>query len=155
MLNPDGVVIGNTRTGVIGKDLNREYPTMNKDLYPEICNIKSLAEAIQKKFELHMFLDFHGHSQKKNTFVYGPSYTLGQPQYLKSKILPKLISLQTEMFRYYSCVFRISENKRSTGRAVMFEEVGIPYTYTVESSNGFYYDPNTLTTNQFTRLKWS
>lgn len=101
-----------------------------------------------------MFLDFHGHSQKKNTFTYGPSYSLGQPQYLKSKVLPKLISLRTDMFRYYSCVFKISENKKSTGRAVMFEEVGIPYTYTVESSNGFYYDPATLSTCQFTRPKW-
>jgi murein tripeptide amidase MpaA len=25
MLNPDGVILGNTRTGVAGKDLNRQY----------------------------------------------------------------------------------------------------------------------------------
>jgi hypothetical protein len=68
-----------------------------------------------------MFLDFHGHSQKKNMVVYGPSYMISQPQYLKSKILPKLISLRSEMFRYYSCIFKISEYKKTIGRAVMFE----------------------------------
>jgi murein tripeptide amidase MpaA len=25
MINPDGVILGNSRTGVLGKDLNREY----------------------------------------------------------------------------------------------------------------------------------
>lgn len=30
MLNPDGVVIGNSRTGVMGKDLNREYLNSNR-----------------------------------------------------------------------------------------------------------------------------
>ena len=42
-----------------------------------------------------MFLDFHGHSQKKNAFVYGPSYGITNPEYFKCKLLPKLISMKT------------------------------------------------------------
>ena len=34
MLNPDGVVLGNTRSGAAGKDLNREFLSSKKDLYP-------------------------------------------------------------------------------------------------------------------------
>jgi hypothetical protein len=30
MINPDGVVLGNYRTGVVGKDLNRLYSNKNK-----------------------------------------------------------------------------------------------------------------------------
>lgn len=95
MMNPDGVIVGNNRTGVMGKDLNREYMTNNRELYPEICNIKKLVLNLQKKYEIHMFLDYHGHSQKKNTFTYGPSYNISEPGYLKSKVFPKLLSHKT------------------------------------------------------------
>jgi|LauGreDrversion4_2_1035121.scaffolds.fasta_scaffold23540_3 hypothetical protein len=29
MCNPDGVIIGNTRTTLIGKDMNRQFPQVN------------------------------------------------------------------------------------------------------------------------------
>lgn len=38
-----------------------------------------------------MFFDFHGHSRKKNTFVYGPSYNLSEPNYYKSRAFAKMI----------------------------------------------------------------
>jgi len=34
MVNPDGVIIGNTRTSTAGKDLNRQFLIANKDIYP-------------------------------------------------------------------------------------------------------------------------
>ena len=34
MLNPDGVILGNTRVSAVGKDLNREFLSNKKDLYP-------------------------------------------------------------------------------------------------------------------------
>jgi murein tripeptide amidase MpaA len=34
MLNPDGVVLGNYRTGLSGKDFNREYRNPDKDIFP-------------------------------------------------------------------------------------------------------------------------
>lgn len=37
MLNPDGVILGNFRTSYSGKDLNRQFYTSNKLVYPEIC----------------------------------------------------------------------------------------------------------------------
>jgi hypothetical protein len=78
-----------------------------------------------------MFLDFHGHSDKKNTFVYGPAYSITEPEYYKSKVLPRLISTKTPIFRFYSCVFRLSESKKETARAVMMDQYRIPYTYTI------------------------
>lgn len=34
MLNPDGVIIGNFRTGISGKDFNREFHCPDKDVFP-------------------------------------------------------------------------------------------------------------------------
>lgn len=34
MANPDGVVCGNTRTSLAGRDLNRQFLIANKELYP-------------------------------------------------------------------------------------------------------------------------
>lgn len=44
------------------------------------------------------------------------------------------------MFRYYSCSFKISEYKSTTARAIFFRQINIPLSYTIETSNGFYYD---------------
>ena len=40
MVNPDGVVVGNTRTSAAGKDLNRQFLLANRDLYPEVALVK-------------------------------------------------------------------------------------------------------------------
>jgi murein tripeptide amidase MpaA len=34
MINPDGVVFGNYRTSLSGKDLNRQFKTKNVELFP-------------------------------------------------------------------------------------------------------------------------
>jgi cytosolic carboxypeptidase protein 2/3 len=34
MINPDGVVIGNYRTSLSGKDLNREFINPDKNIFP-------------------------------------------------------------------------------------------------------------------------
>lgn len=78
-----------------------------------------------------MFFDFHGHSRKKNTFFYGPAYSLSEPDYYKSRALAKMVEKVNPSFRYYSCSFLLSEHKKGTARAVMFERFKIPYVYTV------------------------
>jgi murein tripeptide amidase MpaA len=40
MLNPDGVILGNYRTGLFGKDFNREFHCPDKDIFPEIYSLK-------------------------------------------------------------------------------------------------------------------
>ena len=42
MLNPDGVIMGNYRTGVSGRDLNRQFLVMNSMLFPTVEAIKDL-----------------------------------------------------------------------------------------------------------------
>jgi hypothetical protein len=47
----------------------------------------------------------HGHSVKKNVFIFGAPVPLHSSDYLKVKVIPKLIAEETEMFRYHSCSF--------------------------------------------------
>ena len=42
MLNPDGVIVGNTRCSLAGRDLNRQYKSTIKEAFPPIFHIKSL-----------------------------------------------------------------------------------------------------------------
>lgn len=102
-----------------------------------------------------MYFDFHGHSRKKNTFFYGPAYPLSNPNYLKCRVLPRLVEKINCGFRYHSCMFSISESKKSTGRAAMFEAFQIPYTYTVESSIGCYYDSELLKVFPFNAVSYA
>ena len=49
----------------------------------------------------------HGHSRKKNVFIYGPQEPLHSASYLKMRIIPKLLAEETSKFRYHSCRFRL------------------------------------------------
>jgi len=93
---------------------------------------------IAHKFNPFIFLDFHGHSGKKNVFMYGPDYGVDHRNFLSSRILPKLISKVTNAFRYYGCLFKISETKINTARSIMLKNHGVEYVYTIESSSFAY-----------------
>lgn len=91
-------------------------------------HVHELAASEQKPL---VYVDLHGHSTKKNVFIYGPDYKLSESEYILCRLLPKQISKLTEMFRYYSCIFKISKGKEKTARAVLLREHGIPFCYTV------------------------
>lgn len=124
MLNPDGVIIGNYRTGLAGRDLNRVFHTSDKILYPTIISLKELTMELKRTYgsRFNIFLDLHGHSVKRNVFAYGPEYPIYDLNYYKCRIIPKLLSNITDMFRFYSCIFKISQGKTKTGRAVFFNQ---------------------------------
>ena len=83
-----------------------------------------------------------------------PSSPLTHSKYYESRLLPKLLSKKTEVFRYYSCVFRVSEYKASTARAIVLRQLAIPFSYTIEASNGSYFDYQTKERQSFTIQKW-
>lgn len=154
MINPDGVVIGNFRTSLCGRDLNRSFRLRNDYLIPEVKALKELVDKLKQQFKsrLLFFFDLHGHSVKKNVFIYGPEYEIWESNYYKTRIFPKILANKTDMFRYYSCIFRVAEFKRATARAVILKN--IPHCYTIEASTGFYYCPVEKKNIPFSPEKW-
>ena len=50
------------------------------------------------------------------------------------RIIPKLLSEETSMFRYFSCKFKLEASKMRTARIVLFKEFGIMNSFTIEAS---------------------
>ncbi len=57
--------------------------------------------------------------------MYGPQYPIHDIRYFKSRLLPKLMAEESEMFRFYSCKFRIDRSKEKTARVVLWRQFNI------------------------------
>ncbi|CAG9331274.1 unnamed protein product [Blepharisma stoltei] len=131
MLNPDGVILGNSRCSLTGEDLNRRFQSPDPRLHPVIHTLKNMI----KNEKISFYFDFHAHSTKKGMFIYGPHYPLHSDKYISIKVLPKLFSERTEMFRYFSCKFKNDWSKRKAARLVIWKELKLPFVYTIETSS--------------------
>ena len=67
----------------------------------------------------------HGHSRKKSVFMYGPQFPIHDNRYMRMRVIPKLMSEKSEMFRFFSCKFRVQESKKKTARVVLWKEYNI------------------------------
>ena len=68
MLNVDGVINGNYRCSLAACDLNRKWLKPSKALHPPVYYTKKLCTTIMEDKQFFLYLDFHGHSVKKNIF---------------------------------------------------------------------------------------
>lgn len=144
MLNPEGVINGCHRCGLSNEDLNRRWSRPDPNLHPVIYHTKGLLEyciRILKKPPF-VFCDYHGHSRRKNVFLYGCSKAdswcaadRAEPedpgQYL---LLPHLMQRNSSAFALQSCNFRVERGRESTARVTVWREFGIVKSYTMETT---------------------
>ena len=78
--------------------------------------------------------------------MYGPHFPLHNEKYLKMRVLPKLLDERTQMFRFFSCKFKIEKSKLRAARVVLFKEFGIMNCFTLEASFHGYMDKDRTTT---------
>ena len=130
MLNPDGVIVGNYRCSLAGQDLNRLWDEPSRKMHPTIFFTKSMFRHLLDDREVILFVDIHGHSRKKNVFMYGNSENNG----LKQKIFPGLLCRSSDCFSFDDCCFKIQKSKESTARVVAYRELGVVNSYTLEAS---------------------
>ena len=123
-LNPDGVINGHHRTwpacvyvcavvvsvdlvcgksksagcNLSGEDLNRHWTAPVKGGTPTVFYTKKLL-ALCKRRRVSVFCDFHGHSRKKNIFMFGCENSDGTPE----RVFPRLLDRCAPDFSY-KCV---------------------------------------------------
>ncbi|XP_054442939.1 cytosolic carboxypeptidase 2 [Pteronotus mesoamericanus] len=135
MLNPDGVIVGNYRCSLAGRDLNRHYKTILKESFPCIWYTRNMIKRLLEEREVLMYCDFHGHSRKNNIFLYGCNSN-DPKSWLHERVFPLMLSKNApEKFSFHSCNFKVQKCKEGTGRVVMWR-MGILNSYTMESTFG-------------------
>lgn len=134
MLNPDGVINGSHRCSLAGLDLNRQWKSPSKILTPTVFNLKLLWSFLTKLNEAPVIAcDFHGHSRKKNVFIFGNNTSGGA-----DLSLPRNFALKCSMFDLKSCRFHNEKSKEPTARVVLYKDLGVQSSFTLECTyNGF------------------
>ncbi|CAL1533712.1 unnamed protein product [Lymnaea stagnalis] len=134
MLNPDGVIVGNYRCSLTGRDLNRNYKTALKDAYPSVWHTKSMIRKLLIERDIIVYCDLHGHSRRQNVFIYGCEQKSNSNKRFHERIFPSMMSRNTpDKFCFKSCKFKVQKSKEGTGRVVMWN-MGIMNSYTMEAT---------------------
>ena len=66
MLNPDGVIVGNSRTSLAVVDLNRTYKKPRRDLFPTVFHTKALLDSFMRERKVRL-----NNSPPPNTYTTG------------------------------------------------------------------------------------
>ncbi|KAM4748698.1 cytosolic carboxypeptidase 3 [Rhinophrynus dorsalis] len=134
MLNPDGVIVGNYRCSLAGRDLNRNYKSRLKDSFPSIWFTRKMIKRVMEEREILLYCDLHGHSRKQNVFMYGCNGSQAKDRHLYERLFPLLLSKNSpEMFSFPACKFQVQKSKEGTGRVVMWK-MGIRNSFTLEAT---------------------
>ena len=137
MLNPDGVIVGNTRCNLAAADLNRQYKHCVKEAFPTVHYVKEMMEKlVADDVRITLYCDLHAHSRKYNVFMYGCENRKKSHMYLKEQIFPYMLGKNAkDRFHFEDCKFTVTRDKAATGR-VVFKNLGIVNSFTLEASYG-------------------
>ncbi|XP_064598674.1 cytosolic carboxypeptidase 1-like [Liolophura sinensis] len=153
MLNPDGVINGCHRCSLTAEDLNRRWLFPCPKLHPTIFHTKGLLlyMALINRVPL-VFCDYHGHSRRKNVFLYGcnpleswipddqnnPASSSASPSARSDstscKTLPRILHSIAPAFSLPNSSYLVEKGKESTARVVVWRQIGVVRSYTMESS---------------------
>ncbi|ERE90331.1 cytosolic carboxypeptidase 3 [Cricetulus griseus] len=137
MLNPDGVIVGNYRCSLAGRDLNRNYTSLLKESFPSVWYTRNMIHRLMEKREVILYCDLHGHSRKQNIFMYGcdgSNRSKAKGLYLQQRIFPLMLSKNCpNKFSFSACKFNVQKSKEGTGRVVMWK-MGIRNSFTLEAT---------------------
>ncbi|XP_057320034.1 cytosolic carboxypeptidase 1-like isoform X1 [Microplitis mediator] len=144
MLNIEGVVNGCNRYGLTNEDLNRRWSNPSRVLHPVIYHTKGLMEYCSRVLHRppHVFVDYHGHSRRKNVFLFGCSRSGSWSAADREKpdqpdhylMLPRLMQKTSPAFALPLCSFKVERSKESTARVAIWRQLGVARSYTMESS---------------------
>ena len=137
MINPDGVTLGNSRSSLVGVDLNRRWAEPNASIHPEIYFLKRIMQKqADSSQRIQIFCDLHGHNRNFNCFFYGCNKAAdeGLLSWTKTRLLPKIFASIEQIFDYSSCLFKQDNEKLNSARVVVWNEMKVTNSFTLETS---------------------
>lgn len=98
--------------------------------------MKRELEAITKERPILLYCDLHGHSRKKNSFVYGCNRAAngGFHSWTRVRLFPRILARENHVFDIESCKFKVDKGKLGTGRVVVWKEYDVTNSFTLENS---------------------
>ena len=119
IMNPDGVLVGNSRTSFAGCDLNRRWSKPNEIIHPEIFNTKSIILKTSLRENIAFIIDFHGHFGTFNSLFY-----CNHKENKKiCSLFPYLCSKLSNIISFQQSTFSMPKYKHSTERLSLFREL--------------------------------
>ena len=135
------ILLGTVSTYIALYQCFRNYRSDLKEAFPTVWHTKSMIAKLVKERQVVIYCDLHGHSRRHNVFIYGCQ---GNPKGEKGKvnfwtalerIFPRMLSLNaSDKFSYKSSNFRVQRSKEGTGRIVMWQQMGILNSFTLEAT---------------------
>jgi len=119
MMNPDGVLVGNSRTGFAGCDLNRRWSKPNEIIHPEIFYTKSLILKTSLRQNISFIIDFHGHFGTYNSLF----YCNHKEKKEICSLFPYLCCKLSNILSFQQSTFSMPKYKNSTERLSLFREL--------------------------------
>ena len=127
MLNIDGCVYGNFRTGLAGTDLNRKWTQPDKYFTPEVLAVSTMLQRYEKG-DVKYFIDLHGHSTNLGTFIYSSS------KGKTNRLFAYEMGEANIGFDRSECTFGIHISKEDTARAFIHYQLEGCKSITMETS---------------------
>ena len=119
MMNPDGVLVGNSRTGFAGCDLNRRWSKPNEIIHPEIYYTKKIILKTAITQNIAFIMDFHGHFGTYNSLF----YCNHKEDKKACSLFPYLCSELSDIISFEQTTFSMPKYKASTERLSLFREL--------------------------------
>ena len=119
MMNPDGVLVGNSRTSFAGCDLNRRWSKPNEIIHPEVYNTKQMILKLSNQRNIGFIIDCHGHFGAFNSLFYC-NY---KDNNRTCKLFPYICSKMSKIINFQQCTFSMPKYKLSTERIALFNEL--------------------------------
>ncbi|KAK4886670.1 hypothetical protein RN001_002941 [Aquatica leii] len=130
----DGVIIGNTRYSLSGRDLNGQFKYGSRKSYPTVWYTKLLIRRTIEKRGVALYCDLHSQYSIHNIFIYGCDKRKGRDKNCDAHIFPTLLEKHaSDKFSLESCKYNDEKIKEGTARMEVWM-MGVPNCYTVEAS---------------------
>ncbi len=119
MMNPDGVLVGNSRTSFAGCDLNRRWGKPNEIIHPEIYNTKQMILKLSSQRNIGFIIDCHGHFGTFNALF----YCNFKENKRTCRLFPYICSKLSKIISFQQSSFAMPKFKLSTERVALFNEL--------------------------------